>query len=211
MTRSTAALLGVLMIAACAGSPGAKVTNASTVSVQQGDLPSGMQRCDLSGDINSYLNSLQTKDPTTYTSTKAQWDAAQKSGATAAQIVFYTDSVANCTSVESKVSNLSAAAYKLVVNFVIQFKDEATAGSGYTTGSIFGFDRSTLKSDGAPVVEGTKTGLGPNSIVLSLPIANQSFYIAVWQNKAFMVILGLINLDTATGQKVADAVNKRIS
>jgi hypothetical protein len=47
--------------------------------------------------------------------------------------------------------------------------------------------------------------------VLSLPIANQSFYIAVWQTKAFMVILGLINLDTATGQKVADAENKRIT
>ena len=60
------------------------------------------------------------------------------------------------------------------------------------------------------MVEGTKTGLGPNSIVLSLPIANQSFYIAVWQNKAFMVILGIINLDPATGQKVADSANKRI-
>jgi hypothetical protein len=211
MMRTAAALLGVLMIAACGGSPAAKVVNASTVSVQQSDLPTGMQRCDLSGDINSYLSQLQTKDPATYTSTKTQWDAAQKSGATGAQVVFYTDSVANCSSVESKVSNLSSAAYKLVVNFVVQFKDESTAATGYTSGSIFGIDQSTLKSDGAPVVEGTKTGLGPNSIVLSLPIANQSFYIAVWQNKAFMVILGLINLDTATGQKVADAENKRIA
>jgi hypothetical protein len=126
-------------------------------------------------------------------------------------VAFFSDSAAHCTSLESNSSDISSATYKLVVNFVIQFKDEATAVSGYTTGSIFDFDRSTLKSDGAPVVEGTKTGLGPNSIVLSLPIANQSFYIAVWQNKAFMVILGLINLDTATGQKVADAVNKRIS
>jgi hypothetical protein len=47
--------------------------------------------------------------------------------------------------------------------------------------------------------------------VLSATIANQSFYIAVWQDKAFMVILGLINLDAASGQKVAVAVNKRIS
>jgi hypothetical protein len=39
---------------------------------------------------------------------------------------------------------------------------------------------------------------------------SQAFYIAVWQNKAFMVILGIINLDAATGQKVADAENKRI-
>jgi hypothetical protein len=67
-----------------------------------------------------------------------------------------------------------------------------------------------LKANSAPVVEGTKTGLGPNSIVLSTTIASQAFYIAVWQNKAFMVILGIINLDAATGQKVADAENKRI-
>jgi hypothetical protein len=32
----------------------------------------------------------------------------------------------------------------------------------------------------------------------------------VWQNKAFMVILGIINLDSATGQKVAAAENTRI-
>ena len=208
--RSLTALLAILTIAGCAGSTAASAATAASVSVQPGDLPTGMQRCDLSGDINTYLDRIKTKDPATYTSTKTQWDAAQKSGATAAQVVFYTDSTANCASVESKVANLSSAAYKLVVNFVIQFKDETTAASGYSTGSIFGIDQATLKSDGAPVVEGTKTGLGPNSIVLSLPIANQSFYIAIWQNKAFMVILGIINLDSATGQKVADTANKRI-
>jgi hypothetical protein len=169
-----------------------------------------MVRCDLSGDIDTYLNNIKTKDPTTYMSVKNDWEAAQAKGATAAQIVFFTDSAANCASVEAKGANISAATYKLVVNFVIQFKDEASAVSGYTNDKIFGFDRATLKADGAPVVEGTKTGLGPNSIVLSLPIANQSFYIAIWQGKAFMVILGLINLDSATGQKVADAENKRI-
>jgi hypothetical protein len=66
-----------------------------------------------------------------------------------------------------------------------------------------------LKANGA-VVEGTKTGLGANSIVLNTTILSQAFYIAVWQNKAFMVILGIINLDAATGQKVATAENKRI-
>jgi hypothetical protein len=211
MTRSITALIALLVVAACAGpSPAADVATASTVSVQQGDLPTGMVRCDLSGDIDTYMNNIKTKDPTTYTSTKNQWEAAQAKGATAAQVVFYTDSSANCASVESKVANISSATYKLVVNFVVQFKDEATAANGYTNEKIFEFDRATLKSDGAPVTEGTKTGLGPNSIVLSLPIANQSFYIAVWQGKVFMVILGIINLDSATGQKVAEAENKRI-
>jgi hypothetical protein len=211
MTRSVTALVAVFMIAACGSSPAAAVATVASVSVQPADLPSGMQRCDVSGDINTYLNNIKTKDPSAYATTKAQWDAAQAKGATAAQVVFYTDNAANCASVASKVSNISAATYKLVVNFVVQFKDAATAATGFTSGKIFGIDLSTLNAGGAPVAQGTKTGLGANSIVLSATIANQSFYIAVWQNKAFMVILGIINLESASGQKVAVAVNKRIS
>ena len=55
-----------------------------------------------------------------------------------------------------------------------------------------------------------KTGLSPNSIVLSVTISNQSFYIAVWQNKVFMVILAILNIDTATCKKVAQAENGRV-
>jgi hypothetical protein len=211
MARSLTVLLALFMIAACGSSPAAPVVTVSSVSVQPGDLPSGMQRCDLSGDINTYLNNIKTKDSTTYASISSEWADAQTKGATAAQIVFYTDSAANCANVASKGSNITAAAYKVVVNFVVQFKDEASAATGYTTGKIFGIDQSTLKADGAPVTEGTKTGLGANSIVLSLAISNQAFYIAVFQKKAFMVILGIINIDTATGPKVADAEYKRIT
>ena len=210
MTRSLTSLLAVLMLAACASQPASSPPSAASVAVQPSDLPNTMHRCSVSGDINSYIDNLKTKDPATYTSTKNEWTDAQSKGATAAQVVFYTDSDANCASVASTVANLSGASYPLVVNFSVQFKDEASAASGYTNGQIFGIDRTTLKANGAPVVEGTKTGLGPNSIVLSATVLSQAFYIAVWQNKAFMVILGIINLDPASGQKVAAAENKRI-
>jgi hypothetical protein len=211
MMRPLTSLLAVVMLAACSSQPGASAApSAASVAVQPGDVPNTMHRCSISGDINTYIESLKTKDPPTYTSTKSEWVDAQSKGATATQVVFYTDSEPNCANVASTVANLSAAAYPLVVNFSVQFKDEASAASGYTNGQIFGIDRSMLKANGAPVVEGTKTGLGPNSIVLSTTILSQAFYIAVWQNKAFMVILGIINLDAATGQKVAAAENKRI-
>ena len=87
---------------------------------------------------------------------------------------------------------------------------QATAAKGYSTESIFGFSKSQLKTGLVPVVEGKDTGLGPNSIVLSIAISNQSFYVAVWQNKAFMVILVLFNIDTPTAKKMALAVNGRI-
>ena len=210
MTKSLTSLVALLMVAACGLQPVVSAPTAASVSVQPGDLPSGMHRCSISGDINTYLNSLKTKDPSIYTSTNAEWIDAQSKGAIATQVVFYTDSEANCASVASSVASLSAAAYPLVVNFVVQFKDEAGAASGYANGQIFGIDSAVLKANGAPVTEGTKTGLGPNSIVLSTTILSQAFYIAVWQNKAFMVILGIINLDSATGQKVAAGENSRI-
>ncbi len=203
-------MLAVLLVAACSSQPGtATAPTAASVAVQPGDLPNTMHRCSISSDINTYIESLKTKDPATYTSTKNEWADAQSKGATATQVTFYTDSDANCTNVASTVANLSAAAYPLVVNFSVQFKDEASAANGYTNGQIFGIDSAMLKANGA-VVEGTKTGLGANSIVLNTTILSQAFYIAVWQNKAFMVILGIINLDAATGQKVATAENSRI-
>ena len=202
----------MLMVFACGGTASTSITGPTpaSVSVQPGDVPSGMHKCDLSGDIDSFLNKSKTKDPATYQSTSTEWTAAKQQGATAAYAAFYSDSTAHCTSIESNSSDISTATYKLVVNFAIQFKDVASASKGYTSESIFGFSASSLKSGGTPVVEGTKTGLTANSIVLSLAVSNQSFYVAVWQNKVFMVILAILNLDAATGKSVALAENSRI-
>ena len=212
LQRSIAGLALVIVVVACGGSPSTTVSGptASSVAVQTADLPAGMQKCDLSGDIDSFLNKSKTKDPNTYTSVKSEWDAAQKAGATAAYVAFYSDSTAHCATLESNSADISTATYKLVINFVVQFKDEASAATGYKTGSIFGFSAAQLKSGGAPVIEGTQTGLSANSIVLSASISNQSFYVAEWQNKAFMVILAMINIDAASAKKTAVAENSRI-
>ena len=212
LRRLLAGLAVVVVAVACGGSSPISPSGptAASVAVQPADLPSDMKKCDLSGDIDSFLSKSKTKDPNTYNSTKTEWDSAKQKGATAAYTAFYTDSTAHCASIESNSSDISSATYKLVVNFVIQFKDEASASKGYTSESIFGFSASSLKSGGAPVVEGTATGLTKNSIVLSISVTNQSFYVAVWQNKTFMVILAILNIDTATCKKVAQAENARI-
>ncbi|HEX9098558.1 MAG TPA: hypothetical protein VF956_03615 [Candidatus Dormibacteraeota bacterium] len=212
MRASLTAIALLLVVGACGpvGGSGTPAASASSVALKVGDLPSGMHRCDLSGDINSYLKRIQTSDPTTYATTKTQWDSAQKGGATAADVEFYTDSTAHCTGLESNGSQIASATYKLAVNFVYQFKDEASAATGYTSSSVFGFSVSQLKQSQVPVTEGTATGLGKNSIVLTLEIAPQTFYVALWQNKQFMSILGVFNIDAATDKKVAVAVNGRI-
>lgn len=212
--RSFAGLTALLMLVACGGSTPSILSSgptASSVAVQPSDLPKDMKKCDQSADMDAYLNKVKTKDPNNYNTIKPEWDAAKKQGATAAYAAFYTDSAAHCLSVEANSADVSSATYKLVVNFVIQFKDEASASKGYTSESIFGFSTASLKNGGAPVLEGTaKTGLSPNSLVLTAAIANQSFYIAVWQNKVFFVILAILNIDTATCKNVALAENSRI-
>jgi hypothetical protein len=203
----------LLAVGACGpigGGSGSSAPTASSVALKLSDLPSGMNRCDLSGDINSYLKKIQTSDPTTYASTKTHWDDAQKGGATAAEVELYTDSAANCTKLATNSAQMGSATYKLAVDFVFQFKDEASAVSGYSSDSIFGFSVKSLKSTQLPATEGTATGLGKNSIVLSVALSDQAVYLAVWQNKQFMSILGVFNIDAATDKKIAQAVNGRI-
>src|SRR5216684_2388535 len=206
--RRWIAIASLLVVVACGGSNVTGVGPAD-VAVQSSDLPKNMVKCDGSGDIDTFLNSMKTKDPTTYQSTKAEWDAAKTHGATSAVVVFYSDKTADCASIQNAGnSNLASATYPLVINFVIQFKDQASAEKGYTTESIFGFSESTITSTAAAgVTKGTATGLGTNSVTLLIAIANQSFFVAVWQNKTFMVILAVINIDTAQSKKIASNEN----
>ena len=196
-------------IAACGGSSGGPSgPTASSVSVQSGDVPKGMVRCDLSGDIQSFIQKEQSADPTTSKTAVDQWSALQKAGATSGYVTVYTDSKTHCTDFASSRTDPAAANYKLIVNFAVQFKDEKSASAAYANGSIFGVSSSSLRSSTA--VEGTKTGLTTNSVVVSQAIGNQSFYIALWQDKAFDIFLAAVNLDPASSKKVATSEDARI-
>jgi hypothetical protein len=205
-------ILALALAASGCGSsaPPAQGATAASVSVQPGDVPAGMVKCDLSGDMDSFLAKEKTADPATYQSTKAEWVDAKSKGATSAYVAIYADSKAHCDAIKSNGPDIGAASYKLVINFVIQFKDEASAAKGYTSEKIFNISAADLKSNGTGAVQGTKTGLSANSIVLDTPIVNQHYYIAVWQNKAFMVILAVLNVDSASAKKVATSENGRI-
>ena len=212
MRAALSALAIVFVAAACGPLPGGGTpATAASVAVQSSDLPSGMKKCEVSGDIDAYVAKVKAKDPTHYATIKKEWDDAKSHGATAGEVAVFADTAEHCSAFQSNSSDITTATFKLVVNFVIEFKDEAAAAKGYTSESILGFSPSTIKSSGSvPVTEGTKSGLGANSIVLTLELGGQSFYVAVWQNKKFMSILAVLNLDQATSKKIASAVNGRI-
>jgi hypothetical protein len=166
LQRTLAGLAALAILSACVGNSSSSPASLSgptalSVSVQPGDFPTGMNKCRVSADIDTYLNNLKARDPNGYTSFKSDWDSAQKQGATAAYMAFYADSSAHCADMDFNISPLTLAGltYAVVWSFVIQFKDEASAGKGYTSESIFGFSPSTAKNSGDPVVEGTQTGL----------------------------------------------------
>jgi hypothetical protein len=181
------------------------------VSAQPSDLPPGMVRCDLTGDIQSFISKEQTPDPQASKSIAADWEAAKKDGATAAYSALYTDNAEHCNGIKRSATDLGAATYKLVVNFVIQYRDEKSATAAFKGDHpIFGFRPSELRSGAGGVVEGTKTGLTANSVALTQPVGNQLFYIALWQNREFVVILTILNIDANAAKSVATRENSRI-
>jgi len=215
--KSLVALFALIGIAACGVSAPSQTPQGPTaakVAAQPGDLPSGLVKCDLSGDIDKYISAQESTDSKTAKSNKADWEEAQKNGATAAYVSIYSDSAAQCAAVKKVPSDIASTTHPLIVNFVVQFKDDKSAAKGYSNPKkIFGFSAADLR-DSKPstqsVTEGTKTGLSENSIVLSTSVLNQSFYIAIWQNKTFMVLLAILNMDPTASQKVATSENSRI-
>ena len=213
MPRFTSPLLLVAVVAlvACGGSNASTVPTAASVAAQSGDLPKGMTQCDLTGDIESFVSKEKTPDPQAAKSISDDWQQAKKDGATDAYAALYTDSKAHCDAIKGSGADLGAAAYKLVVNFVVEYRDEKSAVAVYKgQAPIFGFNPNELRTGGGGVVEGTKTGLTQNSIALTQPVGNQLFYIAIWQDKQFVVILAILNVDANAAKNVAVRENSRI-
>jgi hypothetical protein len=203
------AVAAVMSVIACAGSsPAASGPTVSGVAVQSSDLPSGMVRCNITGSIDDFVKAEQSPDPNTAKTISDYWTDAKSNGAKAAYVALYTDSQSRCADIKNPQTDVGTATYKLVVNFVVQFKDEASAVDAYKNKSIFGFSAAQLRT--APTVEGKDTGLTDNSIVLNQAIGDQSFYIADWQNKTFLIILAVLNVDATSSKKVSTAENSRI-
>jgi hypothetical protein len=210
MRRFIPILLAAL-VAACGGASNAPTgPTASTVAVQQADVPKDMVRCDLSGDIQSFIQKELGPDPSTSKSASNEWSQAQKDGATAGYAAIYTDSKSHCTDFANGRSDPAAVPYRLVIDFVLQFKDAKSAANTYSNDSIFGVTASSLSAAGSSSIQGTKTGLTANSVVVSQSLSNQTFYIALWQSNTFDVFLAVLNLDAAAAKKIATSENGRI-
>jgi hypothetical protein len=166
-------------------------------------------RCGLSGDIQSFIQKEQSTNPTNARNVSDQWAQLEQAGAAQAYVAVYAHDADQCAAFETAAGNPSTATTSVVLNFVVQFKDEKKAADAFTGASVFTVSASELRSSHL-AVEGARTGLTASSIVISQAIANQTLYIAFWQNRAFVMDLVVENVDPATSQKIAVATNRRI-
>jgi len=198
------------VMTACGGS-GVAAT-AAQAALQSNDVPNGMKRCDLSGDMDSFLKAVQTTDQVSYRINKEDWDASKTDGAVAAQVVLYSDSTADCGEVRNTPSGqIGSPSAPLVVNVVVQFKNVSAAANAFKNESIWGLSASHVTNSGSTgLLKGTRSGLTANSVVLSSSIGGQAFYVAIWQNKVFFSILLVVNLDGGQSNRIAVHENERM-
>jgi hypothetical protein len=198
------------LLASCISSSPATSTVAD-VAVKPSDLPKGLQKCHGSGEIESFLTAIKDKNSTIYRTTKSDWDGAKKDGAIAAEIVAYADSKARCDVYLDADGTVPDPHSVLVINAVVQFKDERTATNAYAVESFLDLSESDFKeTPGIRVARGADTGLTKNSATMSLAFFDVPFYAAFWQNKAFMAAVWAINVDAGQSKKIATNVNQRI-
>lgn len=201
------------ILTACGGGSGPSLPvvqgppSAQNVAQNSSDFP-GLSKCPESGSYDNYLKQEQTKAPDQYQSDKTTWDDLKASGANDSYVAVYAANASDCSQFAA-----GTPSGKVVYVYAIRFKDSTSAAASYkASAKDFHLDSSQvtqLQAAGATVAQGTATGLGDNSIVISLDIAGVGVYVALWQNKEFEVAMVAFN-EATDGPTAATKINGRI-
>jgi hypothetical protein len=206
--------IAAFLLAACGGGNGPSLgvtgpPSAKAVAASDSDF-SGMTSCPESGSWDTYLKAEQTKDPSQYQTDKTNWDDSKAAGANDSYIAVYSASASDCGGFGANTPT-----GKVAYVFAVRYKDNSSASASYKAGSkqihLSDSDLANIKAAGGTVQQGTATGLGDNSIVVSLDIAGASIYIAYWQKKQFEVAVVSYQLPSADAEAAAKKIDARIT
>jgi hypothetical protein len=154
---------------------------------------------------------MPNKDSNVHWTFSTDWDAAKKDGAMAAEVVVYSDSKNGCDRYVDPSLEMTSSKVALVVNIVVQFRDDRGATNAYAVESLLNASASEFRRTFTRgVVEGAASGLGKNSLTVSTTFFELPVYFAFWQNKVFLVALEAFNVDAGQSKKIATNVNRRI-
>lgn len=207
-------LTAALVLAACGGGSGTSLgvsgpPSAQTVAANESDF-SGMSKCPETGSWDNYLKAEQTKDPTQYQTDKGTWDDEKAAGADDSYIVVYAASSSDCGQFGS-----GTPSGKVAYVFVVRFKDSTKASTDFKAGQknfhLSDSDVTNIQAAGGTVQQGSATGYGDNSIVVSLDVAGASIYIGYWQKKQFQVAVVTYQVPTADAAAASKKIDGRIT
>jgi hypothetical protein len=203
-----------LVLTACGGgsSPGPLSVSGPPSAQSVSDNPSdfsGLQKCPESGSYDNYLKQEQTKNPSQYTTDSKSWSDLKAAGVNDSYIAMYAESSSDCGPIGA-----STPSGKVANVYAFRFKDSSSAASSFKTQSgtfhASASDISAIQAAGGTVKQGAATGLGDNSIVISIDFQGTTVYVALWQSKEFEAAILLYNLPITEGSAAATKVNGRI-
>jgi hypothetical protein len=199
-----AVLVLVLSSLACqAGSLGSGPVDPAQVTVGSGEVPSDLQHCPASGNLDRYMAQLKPRNKEAYQALQDTWVQLQKEGAKSAAIALYSTGQAGC------LARMGTAAGRNLGNLVVSFSDDHAAAAAYQRG-IFGFPTPASDEQVPGVSLGVATGLSENSWVAQRSVGGRNLYVAWWQDHAVATFLVSADLDTTESRRAAEAVEARI-
>lgn len=214
MNRLTLTTIACLLLASSACGPAApqRAATAADAQISSKDLPATLVRCAGSGDFNTFLAATKTGNTTNYRNAEDTWADAKTDGAIAGQIATFSDSQGSCDLMNQLGGLSNSPGSPLIISTVLQFPDEASAEHAYGSDSVMGVSAYSVGTSGDDsMLEGTATGLGPNSVTDSTAFFGLPFYVAAWQYRTLTLSVIAAELDPGVVKHVLAAQHARVT
>ena len=210
MVRSWAVVALVVLISACQNethpvfSPSpipTPRTAPSAAILQPNDVSAGLERCTLSGSLDSYISAVEASDLKLAARWGAAWAEMRSDGARGGAISIFAADTSACSAELGATTSTKAMA-----SVVIQFGDVAQAERAWQAG-VFGYTPPAAAQLQAGMVRGAATGLGPSSFTYVRP----SVRLACWRHSVYVALVVVSNSDQATFQAATASIDPRLN
>jgi len=197
-----AGALASLGLAACSGA-GAPSVPPAQIGLQSGDLPDGLSRCRASGDIDTFLHSLQGDSLAAHDELVAAWKDMQRRGATKAAVTVYAVQPAACA------ARLGSGPGASVTSIVVEFRDGGAAQAAFQRG-VLGFTTPSEDADVPDMTRGAATGLGRSAWVIERTTQGRALIVGLWERSAVLVLFMAVDADPLHAKQAMSSIDGRI-
>lgn len=191
-----------LALAACAGTS-ASAPDPTRITLQQSDLPVGLQRCSASGEIGDFVRSLQRDNPAAHDELATAWRDLQHRGADAAAVSVFVAQPATCS------ARLGAGQGTNVATVVVRFTSDGAAAAAYRSG-VLGFTTPNENAEVPNMVRGAATGVGRNAWIIERTVQGRSVIVGLWERHAILVVFVAVDADPLHAKQALSLVDGRI-